>query len=95
MSPAEDSTERDESGDEHGTCVAGKDERMSAAQPVYSMTGFARIAGRVSETLGFSLSLKSVNHRFLDLHMRMPSGAEGVEMQLRRILKEKMKRGPC
>ena len=66
---------------------------MSVAQPVYSMTGFARVAGRVSETLGFSLSLKSVNHRFLDLHMRMPSGAEGVEMQLRRILKEKMKRG--
>ena len=64
-----------------------------ATQPVSSMTGFARIAGRVSETLGFSLSLKSVNHRFLDLHMRLPSGAEGVEMQLRRILKEKIKRG--
>ncbi|MGC2636248.1 MAG: YicC/YloC family endoribonuclease [Acidobacteriaceae bacterium] len=60
---------------------------------VYSMTGFARITGRVSETLGFTLSLKSVNHRFLDLHMRMPSGAEGVEMQLRRTLKEKLKRG--
>jgi uncharacterized protein (TIGR00255 family) len=66
---------------------------MSEAAPICSMTGFARIAGRVSETLGFSLSLKSVNHRFLDLHMRMPSGAEGVEMQLRRILKEKLKRG--
>lgn len=64
-----------------------------ATQPVSSMTGFARIAGRVSETLGFSLSLKSVNHRFLDLHMRLPSGAEGVEMQLRRILKEKVRRG--
>jgi uncharacterized protein (TIGR00255 family) len=62
-------------------------------QPVYSMTGFARIAGRVSETLGFSLSLKSVNHRFLDLHMRLPNGAEGVEMNLRRILKEKLRRG--
>jgi uncharacterized protein (TIGR00255 family) len=66
---------------------------MSDAAPIYSMTGFARIAGKVSDTLGFSLSLKSVNHRFLDLHMRMPSGAEGVEMQLRRILKEKLKRG--
>lgn len=62
-------------------------------QPVYSMTGFARIAARVSETLGFSLSLKSVNHRFLDLHMRLPNGAEGVEMHLRRILKEKLRRG--
>jgi len=64
-----------------------------AKQPVYSMTGFARVAGRVSETLGFSLSLKSVNHRFLDLHMRLPSGSEGVEMQLRRVLKEKLRRG--
>ncbi|HEX3987254.1 MAG TPA: YicC/YloC family endoribonuclease [Acidobacteriaceae bacterium] len=67
---------------------------MSEAQhPVYSMTGFARVAGRVSDTLGFTLSLKSVNHRFLDLHMRLPQGAEGIEMQLRRILKEKLRRG--
>jgi uncharacterized protein (TIGR00255 family) len=66
---------------------------MSEAAPTYSMTGFARVASRVTETLGFSLSLKSVNHRFLDLHMRMPSGAEGLEMQLRRILKERLKRG--
>jgi uncharacterized protein (TIGR00255 family) len=66
---------------------------MSEAAPIYSMTGFARVAGRVSETLGFSMSLKSVNHRFLDLHMRMPAGAEGLEMQLRRILKDKLKRG--
>ncbi|HEY6448274.1 MAG TPA: YicC/YloC family endoribonuclease [Acidobacteriaceae bacterium] len=61
--------------------------------PVYSMTGFARITGKVSDALGFTLSLKSVNHRFLDLHMRMPSGCEAVEMQLRRALKEKLKRG--
>jgi uncharacterized protein (TIGR00255 family) len=66
---------------------------MSGTQPVFSMTGFARVAGRVSEALGFTLSLKSVNHRFLDLHMRLPGGAETVEMQLRRILKEKLKRG--
>ncbi|HVT99079.1 MAG TPA: YicC/YloC family endoribonuclease [Acidobacteriaceae bacterium] len=65
----------------------------SEKQAVYSMTGFARVAGRVSETLGFSLSLKSVNHRFLDLHMRLPNGAEGVEMNLRRVLKEKLRRG--
>jgi len=62
-------------------------------QPVYSMTGFARVAGRVTETLGFSLSLKSVNHRFLDLHMRLPQGTEGLEVQLRRVLKEKLRRG--
>lgn len=64
-----------------------------ATQPVYSMTGFARRSGRVSETLGFTLSLKSVNHRFLDLHLRLPGGAEVLEMQLRRVLKEKLRRG--
>lgn len=65
----------------------------NGTRPVFSMTGFARVTGRVTETLGFSVSLKSVNHRFLDLHMRLPGGTEGLEMQLRRVLKEKLKRG--
>ncbi len=67
--------------------------KSKATQPVYSMTGFARRSARVSETLGFTLSLKSVNHRFLDLHLRLPGGAESLEMQLRRVLKEKLRRG--
>jgi uncharacterized protein (TIGR00255 family) len=61
--------------------------------PVYSMTGFARVSGRVSDLLGWNLSLKSVNHRFLDLHMRMPAGTEPLEMRLRRLLKENVLRG--
>lgn len=65
----------------------------NGTQPVFSMTGFARVTGRVSETLGFSVSVKSVNHRFLDLHMRLPAGTEALEMQLRRALKEKLTRG--
>jgi len=43
--------------------------------------------------LAFGLSLKSVNHRFLDLHFRLPSGTDSLEMQLRRLLKEKVARG--
>jgi uncharacterized protein (TIGR00255 family) len=66
---------------------------VALSSPIYSMTGFARISGRVSESLGFTLSLKSVNHRFLDLHMRMPGGTESLEMQLRRELKQKLVRG--
>jgi uncharacterized protein (TIGR00255 family) len=46
-----------------------------------------------NDHLGFALSLKSVNHRFLDLHFRLPSGSDSLEMQLRRLLKEKMARG--
>jgi uncharacterized protein (TIGR00255 family) len=61
--------------------------------PVHSMTGFARASGRISDVLSWNLSLKSVNHRFLDLHMRMPTGAEPLEMRLRRLLKEKVLRG--
>jgi uncharacterized protein (TIGR00255 family) len=60
---------------------------------VYSMTGFARASGRVSDSLSFTLSLKSVNHRFLDLHLRLPAGTEAIEMQLRRLLKQKLVRG--
>lgn len=57
------------------------------------MTGFARMTGRVSDELGYSLILKSVNHRFLDLHLRLPSNTDALEMRLRRGLKEKLARG--
>ena len=77
--------------------------------PIRSMTGFAQVKGEVQRDvkrqieassiaqnngqLGFALSLKSVNHRFLDLHFRLPSGTDSLEMQLRRLLKEKIARG--
>ncbi len=37
--------------------------------------------------------MKSVNHRFLDLHMRLPGYCDGLEIQLRRVLKELLRRG--
>jgi uncharacterized protein (TIGR00255 family) len=61
--------------------------------PIRSMTGFAQVQGHVNSKLSFNLSLKSVNHRFLDLHFRMPSESDALEMKLRRRLKEKMARG--
>jgi uncharacterized protein (TIGR00255 family) len=57
------------------------------------MTGFSQVKGQVSPHLAFTLSLKSVNHRFLDLHFRMPSDTDGLEMKLRRLFKEKIARG--
>jgi uncharacterized protein (TIGR00255 family) len=60
---------------------------------VRSMTGFAQVAGQASEQLGFTLSLKAVNHRFLDLHLRMPAETDALEMKLRRALKDKLTRG--
>jgi uncharacterized protein (TIGR00255 family) len=66
--------------------------------PIRSMTGFAQVREQVADApgnapLGFTLSLKSVNHRFLDVHFRMPSDTDGLEMKLRRLLKEKLGRG--
>jgi len=51
------------------------------------------VKGQINTKLNFSLSLKSVNHRFLDLHFRMPSESDALEMKLRRMLKEKIARG--
>ena len=55
---------------------------------VYSMTGFATMAGE-----GFTLTAKSVNHRFLDLQVRVPSGCEEIEAVLRGIVRSRVKRG--
>jgi len=61
--------------------------------PVYSMTGFARVTGQTPDGLGYTLSIKSVNHRFLDPQFRMPSGLDSLELALRRLLKEHLVRG--
>jgi uncharacterized protein (TIGR00255 family) len=61
--------------------------------PIRSMTGFAQVKGQVGGDLAFTLSLKAVNHKFLDLHFRLPANSDLVETSLRRVLKEKLARG--
>ena len=60
---------------------------------IRSMTGFAQVTGQANGRHSFNLSLKSLNHRFLDLHFRMPPGTEELEMKVRRRVKEKLLRG--
>ena len=64
---------------------------------ISSMTGFARTQARVpmgdEDQLNCTLTVKSVNHRFLDLQFRLPSGLDALEMELRRVLKENLVRG--
>lgn len=60
---------------------------------IYSMTGFASVRGSAGEGLGFTLTMKSVNHRFLDLSFRMPSYFDGLEAQIRKLLKDGLRRG--
>jgi uncharacterized protein (TIGR00255 family) len=73
--------------------VASSQVASQVASQVSSMTGFARASVEVNPQTTCTLTLKSVNHRFLDLHLRLPSGLDALEMELRRILKEQLLRG--
>jgi len=57
-----------------------------------SMTGYAQSKG---EALGWDLrvSVKSVNHRFLDLKVRLPEGFDLYELRLRQIVRDRIHRG--
>jgi len=61
--------------------------------PIHSMTGFATVQSAVEDDLAFTLTLKSVNHRFLDLSLRLPGDCDALEAALRRLIKECVKRG--
>ncbi|HLH00191.1 MAG TPA: YicC/YloC family endoribonuclease [Bryobacteraceae bacterium] len=63
---------------------------MSA--PIRSMTGFARV--RESTAQGeITVSLKSVNHRGLDLHFHLPSAFDPFEAAIRAAVKRTVLRG--
>ncbi len=56
------------------------------------MTGFARVRRTVDEG-EIVLSLKSVNHRGLDLHFHMPGEFDALESDLRAVIKAGVARG--
>ena len=60
---------------------------------IRSMTGFAQVKSQAGDGTAFALSLKSVNHRFLDPQLRLPPDMDELEMKIRRILKERLGRG--
>jgi len=57
------------------------------------MTGFAQVKSQASDGTLFVLSLKSVNHRFLDPQLRLPAEMDELEIKIRRILKQRLARG--
>jgi uncharacterized protein (TIGR00255 family) len=61
--------------------------------PIHSMTGFATAQSATADDLAFTLTLKSVNHRFLDLSLRLPGDCDALEVALRRLIKERVRRG--
>ena len=57
-----------------------------------SMTGFARAEGE-GDGLAWSWELKSVNGKSLDLRFRLPAGFDALELPLRSLIGERLKRG--
>src|ERR1700674_4392176 len=58
----------------------------------FSMTGYAQ-ARAEQDGWAVRVSVKSVNHRFLDLKLRMPEGFDPYDMRLRQIVRERIHRG--
>ena len=73
--------------------MSKKQETTQQMHPIYSMTGFASSQSATEDGLAFTLTLKSVNHRFLDLSLRLPGDCDALEVALRRLIKERVKRG--
>jgi uncharacterized protein (TIGR00255 family) len=64
-----------------------------ARQPmIRSMTGFGR-AELVSDTMAITVEARSVNHRHLDISLRLPNAFSVLEGDARRIVQARLERG--
>ncbi len=59
---------------------------------INSMTGFASLT-RDDETAAVGVTIRSVNHRFLDLQLRLPSPLSDLEPRVRALVPTRLSRG--
>jgi uncharacterized protein (TIGR00255 family) len=59
---------------------------------IKSMTGFASLTDD-DEAATITVTVRSVNHRFLDLQLRLPPTLAGVEPRLRTLVQQRVARG--
>jgi uncharacterized protein (TIGR00255 family) len=59
---------------------------------IVSMTGFAA-ATRESEDLAVNVTLRSVNHRHLDVQLRLPQSVQALELAFRTAIQQRIARG--
>lgn len=57
-----------------------------------SMTGFGR-ASFENESKSYTIEVKSVNHRYLDINIRMPRALLTLEERIRKVIKDTINRG--
>ena len=76
----------------HLPAAARSSVRGGGPVSVRSMTGFARVRRAIEEG-EIVVSLKSVNHRGLDLHFHLPPELDAVENEIRGVIKKGVARG--
>ena len=59
---------------------------------LYSMTGFARTEQKLKEGI-LLWEVRSVNHRYLEIQLRLPEGWRSLEPKLREIVSQRLARG--
>ena len=73
--------------------VCSKEQTCKVRKPmIKSMTGFGH-AEKVTGQQKITVELKSVNHRYLDLNIKMPRKFNMLEGQVRSLMKQYMQRG--
>ncbi len=60
---------------------------------VKSMTSFGRAQGEEGNDYLFSIEMKSVNNRYLDINIRLPKFMIALEEDLRKVISSRIKRG--
>src|SRR5437762_3578831 len=66
--------------------------RWARGTMIKSMTGFASLT-RDDESVALSVTIRAVNHRFLDVQLRTPSSLASIEPRLRAIVQQRVARG--
>lgn len=59
---------------------------------IYSMTAFAQAQSKAND-YQLTWELRTVNHRYLEATFRLPDSVRGAEEQLRKLMRERLKRG--
>ncbi|SFC72254.1 YicC/YloC family endoribonuclease [Clostridium uliginosum] len=60
---------------------------------IRSMTSFGRAQSQEGKEICFSIEMKSVNHRYLDVNIRMPKAMLSLEEKIRRVINNTLSRG--
>ena len=74
------------------TATTSSEEKSTPKPECRSMTGYAMLRAEYSGW-AIRVSVKSVNHRFLDVKLRMAETLEPYELRLRQVIREKIHRG--